>query len=203
MFKKFLLVMLYAVVVVTFLIGSEYVYNSISANTPKNITVSLVDNKIEIELKRMVEREKEFYIGWMYKNSSMPRRLLEEQYGEFSKYELKSLLISIAKVESRFDPHAVSKVGAKGLMQVLPKAWTKKLKEEGLLVDERDLFLSDVSIKSGNRVFVGYLDESKTIEEALTKYVGGDKSYSNDVLKTLGKLEAEKLLFINQKIKKS
>ena len=205
MFKKFLLVMLYVMVIIVILIGSEYAYNSISANTSKD-TVIFVDNRsleLESKLKKAQEREKEFYIDWMYRNSSMPRRLLKSQYDEFSKYELKNILIAIARVESRFDPHAISKAGAKGLMQVLPKIWTKKLKEEGSLDDERDLFLIDISIKSGHRIFVDYLDSSKTIEEALTKYVGGDKSYAGDVLKTLGKIEVEKLLFLNRKIKKS
>ena len=197
--------MLYVMVIIVILIGSEYAYNSISANTSKD-TVIFVDNRsleLESKLKKAQEREKEFYIDWMYRNSSMPRRLLKSQYDEFSKYELKNILIAIARVESRFDPHAISKAGAKGLMQVLPKIWTKKLKEEGSLDDERDLFLIDISIKSGHRIFVDYLDSSKTIEEALTKYVGGDKSYAGDVLKTLGKIEAEKLLFLNPKIKKS
>ena len=76
------------------------------------------------------------------------------------------LVLAIMAEESRFDPNAVSPVGALGLMQVMPQ-WEKVLGISGNLKDP------EVSIKSGLEILGFYIEMYKDIEMALTAYNRG------------------------------
>ena len=76
------------------------------------------------------------------------------------------LVLSIIAEESRFNPNAVSPVGAQGLMQVMPQ-WEKVLGISGSLKDP------EVSIKYGLEVLGFYMEMYKDIELALTAYNRG------------------------------
>lgn len=76
------------------------------------------------------------------------------------------LVLAIIAEESRFDPNAVSPVGALGLMQVMPQ-WEKVLGISGNLKDP------EVSIKYGLEVLGFYIEMYKDIEMALTAYNRG------------------------------
>lgn len=76
------------------------------------------------------------------------------------------LVLSIIAEESRFDPNALSPVGAIGLMQVMPQ-WEKVLGIQGSLKDP------EVSIKYGLQVFGFYMEMYKDVEMALTAYNRG------------------------------
>src|SRR5207237_4326912 len=76
------------------------------------------------------------------------------------------LVLAIIAEESRFNPDAVSPVGAIGLMQVMPQ-WEKVLGIQGSLKDP------EVSIKYGLQVFGFYMEMYKDIEMALTAYNRG------------------------------
>jgi len=76
------------------------------------------------------------------------------------------LVLAIIAEESRFNPNAVSPVGAQGLMQVMPQ-WEKVLGISGSLKDP------EVSIKYGLEVLGFYLEMYKDIEMALTAYNRG------------------------------
>jgi soluble lytic murein transglycosylase-like protein len=76
------------------------------------------------------------------------------------------LVLSIIAEESRFNPNAVSPVGAIGLMQVMPQ-WEKVLGIQGSLKDP------EVSIKYGLQVLGFYMEMYKDIEMALTAYNRG------------------------------
>jgi soluble lytic murein transglycosylase-like protein len=77
-----------------------------------------------------------------------------------------NLVLAIIAVESRFDPKAVSPVGATGLMQVMPQ-WKKVLGITGDLADP------ELSIKYGLQI-LGFYDEMyKNLEMALTAYNRG------------------------------
>jgi soluble lytic murein transglycosylase-like protein len=77
-----------------------------------------------------------------------------------------NLVLAIIAVESRFDPHAVSPVGAVGLMQVMPH-WKKVLGITGDLSDP------EVSIKYGLQVLGFYEEMYKDPEVVLTAYNRG------------------------------
>src|SRR5258708_19960613 len=76
------------------------------------------------------------------------------------------LVLAIIAEESRFNPNAVSPVGAVGLMQVMPQ-WEKLL---GISVSLHD---PAVSIKYGLEVLGFYMEMYKDIEMALTAYNRG------------------------------
>jgi hypothetical protein len=76
------------------------------------------------------------------------------------------LVLAIIAEESRFNPNAVSPVGAVGLMQVMPQ-WEKVLGISGSLKDP------EVSIKYGLQVLGFYMEMYKDLEMALTAYNRG------------------------------
>jgi soluble lytic murein transglycosylase-like protein len=76
------------------------------------------------------------------------------------------LVLAIIAEESRFNPNAVSAVGAVGLMQVMPQ-WEKVLGISGSLKDP------EVSIKYGLEVLGFYMEMYKDLEMALTAYNRG------------------------------
>lgn len=87
------------------------------------------------------------------------------KYGALYKRD-PDLVLAIIAEESRFNPDAVSGVGAIGLMQVMPQ-WEKVLGIQGSLKDP------EVSIKYGMQVLGFYMEMYKDIEMALTAYNRG------------------------------
>lgn len=88
-------------------------------------------------------------------------RRYSELYGRDS-----NLVLAMIAVESRFDPKAVSPMGAVGLMQVMPQ-WKKVLGITGDLSDP------EVSIKHGLQILGFYGEMYKDLEMALTAYNRG------------------------------
>ncbi len=131
---------------------------------------------------------KDRYLNWMYRHSTMPKRMLDDIYATVKRHPYSDLILAIMYVESRFNPFARSKKGAVGLLQVMPQVWSKELKKEGIIEDKRDLYLIDKNIESGLYIFKKYMEKTKSLEKTLIKYVGGDKTYSTRVLKALGEL---------------
>jgi len=75
------------------------------------------------------------------------------------------LLAAVAKVESGYRPHAVSKVGAEGLMQLMPGT------AKGLGV--RDAFDPEQAIMGGAKLLAHNLKEFKSVPLALAAYNAG------------------------------
>jgi peptidoglycan DL-endopeptidase CwlO len=75
------------------------------------------------------------------------------------------LLAAVAKVESGYHPHAVSKVGAQGLMQLMPGT------AKGLGV--RDAFDPEQAIMGGAKLLAHNLKEFKSVPLALAAYNAG------------------------------
>lgn len=102
-----------------------------------------------------------------------------------------NLAVAVAWHESKFNNAAVSKAGAHGAMQVLPKYWCPDGKLEGCAL-----------IKEGVRSLGVYLEKYKDKKEALCHYNAGNKctrrskTYSKRVLRTKNRLDyIEALLF--------
>jgi len=92
------------------------------------------------------------------------------------------LVLAVIDVESEFRKYAVSKAGARGLMQVMP-FWVKELGEPG-----QNLFNERVNLRYGCTILRHYLDrENGNVANALARYNGslGQSDYPNRVQKAL------------------
>jgi len=86
------------------------------------------------------------------------------------------LLLSVMAVESGFDPRAVSVVGARGLMQILPTAHPRSF------ADIRDLDDPATNVRIGSAILHDYLDAAGgNMDAALLRYSGGGKGYARRV----------------------
>jgi len=80
------------------------------------------------------------------------------------------LILAVIAVESTFKERAVSRAGARGLMQVLPSAHGRKIREIG---GTHRLMEADQNIHVGTRILAQYLDlHSGNLRRALLNYNG-------------------------------
>lgn len=100
------------------------------------------------------------------------------------------LILAVVAVESRFNPVAESVLGAKGLMQVLPKYHQDKLFEHG---GEAALLEPEINIQVGTQILREYLRRSGETEAALQMYAGAwdapTPQYSGKVLAERARLQ--------------
>ncbi|PCI45272.1 MAG: lytic murein transglycosylase [Proteobacteria bacterium] len=96
------------------------------------------------------------------------------------------LMLSLISVESRFDHFAVSNVGARGLMQVMP-FWKKELGSES-----DNLFEIETNIRYGSAILRYYIDRYKTLDRALAAYNGslGKHKYPNKIFTQMRRFKA-------------
>jgi soluble lytic murein transglycosylase-like protein len=79
------------------------------------------------------------------------------------------LILAVVAIESRFNPVAESVLGAKGLMQVLPKFHQARLLEHG---GEVALLDPEVNVQVGTQILREYLRRFGETETALQMYAG-------------------------------
>jgi len=100
------------------------------------------------------------------------------------------LILAVMAVESRYNPVAESNMGAKGLMQVIPKFHPEKLVEHG---GESALLDPHVNIQVGAQILREYLRRFGETETALQMYAGAfdepNSSYAFKVLAERARLE--------------
>jgi len=100
------------------------------------------------------------------------------------------LILAVMAVESRYNPVAESNMGAKGLMQVIPKFHLEKLLEHG---GEAALLDPQVNIQVGAQILREYLRRYGETETALQMYAGAfdepSSSYAFKVLAERARLE--------------
>lgn len=110
-------------------------------------------------------------------------RLLKQVHYEANRAKLApELVLSVIQVESNFDRWAISRVGARGLMQIMP-FWLKEIGKP-----DDDLFTPDTNLRFGCTILRHYLDKEKgDLIRGLARYNGslGSKRYSNKVLNAL------------------
>src|SRR5438067_8083096 len=101
------------------------------------------------------------------------------------------LVLAVISVESRFNPIAESVVGAKGLMQIIPKFHQAKLAARG---GEAALWDPEANIAIGARILQEYVVRTGTLEAGLQFYNGafadGSAQYAQKVLAERGRLLA-------------
>lgn len=100
------------------------------------------------------------------------------------------LIMAVIAIESRYNPIAESVVGAKGLMQIIPRFHGDKLAEFG---GEKAVFDPESNIRVGTRILREYLSRTGNIGIALQMYAGalGDDNdtYTNKVLNEKQRLQ--------------
>lgn len=112
------------------------------------------------------------------------------------------LLIFVMDVESDFRPDVVSKAGAIGLMQIMPKVWLDKDNKNKLqnigITKAKQLYDPELNIKAGSYILSLYIKQcNNDYSCALKKYFGGNyKSYYNKVVYSAG----EYFFFKNKKM---
>lgn len=108
------------------------------------------------------------------------------------KYQLApELVLAIIAVESSYRVQAVSHAGARGLMQIMPRAHPEKIRDIGGI---QALFHPKRNIATGCRILLEYLDRSEgDLNEALLRYNGSlsdpTERYANKVMRYLRKLQ--------------
>lgn len=110
-------------------------------------------------------------------------RLLKQIHYEASRANLPpELVLSVIEIESNFDRWAISRVGARGLMQIMP-FWLKEIGKP-----DDDLFDPATNLRFGCTILRHYLNKEKgDLVRGLARYNGslGSKRYSNKVLNAL------------------
>jgi len=94
------------------------------------------------------------------------------------------IVLALIQVESNFDKYAISRVGARGLMQIMP-FWLKEIGTES-----DNLFHIRTNLRFGCTILRYYLDKEKgNITRALARYNGslGSYRYTNKVFRALDK----------------
>ena len=102
------------------------------------------------------------------------------------------LVLAVISVESRFNPVAESVMGAKGLMQIIPRFHRDKLGAGDLDSDAAALD-PETNIRVGTRILQEYVYRGGTLEAGLQSYNGASSDetaqYSQRVLAERGRLE--------------
>lgn len=99
------------------------------------------------------------------------------------------LILSIIAIESRFNPFAESSMGAKGLMQVIPRFHTDKLPAGA---NERSLLDPVINVQVGVKVLEEAIRRKGGLEAGLQQYAGSsdpDGAYAAKVLAEKERLE--------------
>ena len=92
-----------------------------------------------------------------------------------SKYSLPpALVLAVISIESRFQAHAHGAHGATGLMQVVPAAHRR-------LVKNLDLTEPAANIEAGSAILHGYLESARGDLSAALKSYGGSAAYAQKV----------------------
>jgi len=158
---------------------------SISAAGP--IQASAADTLLEHEQRALAE-----FIAKRYRiASSAAARFVSIAYRAGEQHSVDPLLIlAVMAVESRYNPVAESVVGAKGLMQVIPKFHLDKLMDHG---GEHAVLEPEVNIEVGAQILREYTRRFGDQEFALQMYAGAvdepGSQYANKVFAEKARLE--------------
>ena len=120
-----------------------------------------------------------------------------EKYAE--KYGVeKELLYAVIKVESKFNPNAISKSKAKGLMQIMDSTAKEIAKKNNIELTDENILDPEINIEIGTIYLSQLIEKYNSVELAIAAYNAGhgnvDKWISQDTLKEDG-TDAENIPF--------
>ena len=82
------------------------------------------------------------------------------------------LVLAVISIESRFNPIAESYMGAKGLMQIIPRYHRARLSEHG---GDEAVFDPESNIRVGTKILQEYVYRTGTLEAGLQTYNGASR----------------------------
>ena len=105
----------------------------------------------------------------------------ENEVNKYSKeYDIdKYLIFACIKAESNFKEKAVSKKGAKGLMQLMDSTAEEVAKTLGITIKEEDILNPDLNINLGTKYISTLMKKYESIELALAAYNAGSGNVDN------------------------
>ncbi len=174
---------------------AEDPFNATATTAAGLIQAGAADSAREREQRAVTE-----YIARRYRVSDQAvAGFVSTAYRAGAEYSVDPLLVlAVMAVESRYNPVAESTVGAKGLMQVIPKYHLEKLMDHG---GEQSLLDPYVNIMVGTQILREYKRRLGDTEAALQMYAGAfdepTSQYANKVLAEKARLE-----LLRQKVKK-
>ena len=114
------------------------------------------------------------------KDRPVRERILESVYANANRTELDpDLVLAVMHVESFFDPYAISRAGARGLMQIMP-FWRSEIGRP-----QDNLTHIETNVRYGTTILAHYLDRANgDLVDALARYNGsrGRTTYPNLVI---------------------
>jgi hypothetical protein len=161
-----------------------------SALKPGN-TISGTIHGSSLAPESLQEREQRALIEFIAKRYRVSDRavaaFVATAYRAGQQYSLDPiLLLAVMAIESRYNPVAESGVGARGLMQVIPKFHTEKLNAHG---GAAALLNPEVNIYVGAQILREYLRRFGQLETALQVYGG---AFDEPTLQYASKVLAER-----------
>ncbi|HEC30170.1 MAG TPA: lytic transglycosylase domain-containing protein [Gammaproteobacteria bacterium] len=119
------------------------------------------------------------------KNSDDRIRILRVLHEESARADIPpEMVLAVIETESAFNRYAISSVGARGLMQIMP-FWLREIGKPG-----EDLFDIRINLRIGCTILRYYLDKEKNDKrKALARYNGsvGKRKYSDKVFNALSR----------------
>jgi soluble lytic murein transglycosylase-like protein len=166
---------------------------------PSSVAAGAIQPQAETPLDREQRAVTEFIAKRYRVSEAAVAGYVSAAYRAGQQYSVDPLLIlAVMAVESRYNPVAESIVGAKGLMQIIPKYHLEKLMEHG---GEHALLEPEVNILVGTQILREYQRRFRDTETALQMYAGAfdepSSQYANKVFAERARLE-----FLRQKAKK-
>jgi len=147
------------------------------------------------EAEETVDPEQRALIGYLTRRFSIAAVptavVVETAYRAAGDTGLDPLLVlAVISIESRFNPIAESVMGAKGLMQIIPRYHLARLNEHG---GAGAVFDPESNILVGTRILQEYVHRTGTLEAGLQSYNGASRDeyaqYASRVLAERGRME--------------
>lgn len=163
------------------------VFSSPSVVAEGEIRVNVAESRTEREQRAVTE-----FIAKRYRVAEQAMAgIVTAAYRAGAQHSVDPLLIlAVMAVESRYNPIAESIMGAKGLMQIIPKFHLDKLLDHG---GEHALLDPEVNIAVGAQILREYQRRFGNVETALQMYAGAfdepTSQYSAKVLAEKARLE--------------
>ena len=164
---------------------------AVGGTAEEAMPIAMLESPLEREQRAVAE-----YIAKRYRIADAAAgNFVSIAYRAAEQHRLDALLIlAVMAIESRYNPVAESGMGAKGLMQVIPKYHQEKLFDHG---GEHALLEPEVNILVGAQILREYQRRFRDTEAALQMYGGAlddvSTQYASKVLAEKARLDALKV----------